>query len=128
MTYTLGEAAKATGKSKPTISRAIKKGVISGKKNHNGEYILDESEVHRVWPMLQVASNDTITVKQSETDSNNNVLQHEIEMLRERLADKEQIIEDLREDRQHWREQAQAISGLLPDNSSQKGFFRKLFG
>ncbi len=68
--------------------------------------------MHRVWPMLQVASNASVTMKQSDTPSNS-ALQYEIEMLRERLIDQEHIIEDLREDRKHWREQAKAVSGLL---------------
>ncbi len=121
MTYTLGEAAKATGKSKPTISRAIKKGVISGEKNHNGEYVLDESEVHRVWPMLQVASNDSITLKQSETPSNDKVLQREIELLREML-DKTEA------DRDSWKEQAQKITGLIENKREKIGWLDKFLG
>jgi excisionase family DNA binding protein len=35
--YTLGQAAKATGLSKPTISEAIKKGRISARKNESGQ-------------------------------------------------------------------------------------------
>ncbi|WP_214645165.1 helix-turn-helix domain-containing protein, partial [Tritonibacter aquimaris] len=49
MNYTLGQAAKATGKSKTTIQRAIAKGLISAKKNASGVYQIDPSELHRVF-------------------------------------------------------------------------------
>ena len=38
MSYTLGEAAKAVGKSKGTISKAIKSGKISAVKQENGSF------------------------------------------------------------------------------------------
>jgi excisionase family DNA binding protein len=50
--YTLGQAAKATGLSKPTISEAIKKGRISARKNESGSFEIDPSELHRVYPPL----------------------------------------------------------------------------
>ena len=48
MSYTLGEAAKATGKAKSTILRAIKKGRISAIKE-DGSYSIDPSELFRVF-------------------------------------------------------------------------------
>ena len=50
MVYTLGEAAKATGKSKATISKAIKNGRISAHKDETGTFCIDPSELHRVYP------------------------------------------------------------------------------
>jgi hypothetical protein len=50
MLYTLGQAAKATGLSKPTISDAIKKGRISARKNESGSFEIDPAELHRVYP------------------------------------------------------------------------------
>ena len=49
MSYTLGTAAKATGKSKATISRAIRSGRISAKKTKGGSYEIDPAELHRVF-------------------------------------------------------------------------------
>ena len=46
---TLGEAAKITGKSKPTISKAVKDGKISGQKI-DGVYQIEVSELTRVFP------------------------------------------------------------------------------
>ncbi len=52
MSYTLGQAAKATGKNKSTIQRAIKAGRLSASFVDN-EYQIDPAELHRVFPMLQ---------------------------------------------------------------------------
>jgi hypothetical protein len=97
MSYTLGEAAKATGKSKPTIQRAIKKHIISAILNDNGSYSIDPAELHRVFPPVSCASNALQDMKQSEPPVDTPMLQQEIEFLKERLADKEGIITDLRQ-------------------------------
>ena len=52
MVYTLGEASKATGRSKSTISKAIKSGRISAKKGETGAFAIDPSELHRVYPAI----------------------------------------------------------------------------
>ncbi len=61
MTYSLGEAAKATGKAKSTILRAIKSGKISAFKKE-GSYNIDPSELFRVFDAMvshPVQSNKT---------------------------------------------------------------------
>ena len=52
MNYTLGQAAKATGKTKSTIAKAIAKGRITGQKNDIGQYTINPAELHRVYPPL----------------------------------------------------------------------------
>jgi excisionase family DNA binding protein len=47
MSYTLGEAAKAAGFSKPTLSRAIKNGKISATRLDDGSYKIDAAELER---------------------------------------------------------------------------------
>ena len=62
MRYTLGTAAKATGKAKSTILRAVKSGKISATKKHDGSYEIEPAELHRVFPpnsAQQAPSNDT---------------------------------------------------------------------
>ena len=51
MRYTLGTAAKATGKSKTTIQRAVTKGLISAEKGRGGEYSIDPT--NRILPETQ---------------------------------------------------------------------------
>lgn len=55
MSYTVGEAAKATGKSKSTISRAIDAGRISAERLEDGSYRIEPVELHRVFPAATVA-------------------------------------------------------------------------
>jgi hypothetical protein len=59
MAYTLGQAAKATGKSKPTISNAIESGRLSASKDAFGRWQIDPAELHRVYPPDLTASNDS---------------------------------------------------------------------
>ena len=127
MVYTLGEAAKATGKSKATISKAIKSGRISAKKDETGTFNIDPSELHRVYP-------PTVSNKQNETPVNASVktdndgtireLQARLEAAHERLSDRDGVISDLREDRDKWRQQA---TTLLADQRP-KGFLKRLLG
>lgn len=127
MVYTLGEAAKATGKSKATISKAIKSGRISASKDDTGAFRIDPSELHRVYPPTpsgeQEETRKAATVNTQET-GDFKALQARLEAAHERLADKEAVIADLREDRDKWRQQATA---LLEDKRP-KGFLQKLFG
>jgi len=53
MSYTLGQAAKATGMSKSTILRAIKSGKISATKDEaSGEWTIEPAELHRFYPTV----------------------------------------------------------------------------
>lgn len=67
MTYTLGEAAKATGLTKPTIAKAIKSGRLSATKNANGSYTIDPAELHRVYPPVPFTSKPSVNVLFSDT-------------------------------------------------------------
>lgn len=128
MAYTLGEAAKATGKSKATISKAIKNGRISAAKDDTGAFHINPAELHRVYPI-------TVSTEQSEThgkfqgnptnDGLIRELQARLEAAHERLADKETVISDLREDRDKWRQQATA---LLADQRPKPGLWARLTG
>lgn len=46
----LADAAKRTGKSKPTILRAIQGGKISAQKDEHGEWQIEPAELFRVYP------------------------------------------------------------------------------
>ena len=127
MTYTLGTAAKATGKSKPTIQRAIKSGKISAKKNENGTYAIDPAELHRVYPPVSSNSNDNGTVKQQETPNSNTMLQREIELLREQLDRERDTVTDLRrrldaesEERRAANEECRKLTMMLTDQRPKK--------
>lgn len=126
MVYTLGEAAKATGKSKATISKAIKSGRISAQKDETGTFRIDPSELHRVYTPIASSERQETPVLSLETTRNDGLvreLQARLEAAQERILDKDSVISDLRDDRDRWRQQATA---LLEDKRPQ-GFFRTLF-
>lgn len=126
MVYTLGEASKATGKSKATISKAIKSGRISASKDETGVFRIDPSELHRVYPPIpQGEREDTpkLTPVDARDTGDFKELQARLDAAQERLADKEAVIADLREDRDKWRQQATA---LLEDKRP-SSFVWKLF-
>lgn len=130
MSYTLGDAAKAVGKSKTTLHRAIKSGRISAIKAEDGSYSIEPSELHRVFPpvtpiLRQEPLQRHVTEQQGNTleslriqlETQANERERERALLQETIA-------DLREDRDRWRQQATA---LLEDKRP-KGLFKKLFG
>ena len=125
--YTLGSAAKAAGKSKATISKALKSGKISGQKDDGGVYHIDPAELHRVYPPIPQGERKE-TPENDPQNIHTNVLVRELEMrleaVQQRLTDKDGFIDDLREDRDRWRQQA---TSLLEDKRS-KGFLSKLLG
>ena len=114
MSYTLGTAAKATGKSKTTIQRAIRAGKVSAEKDVNGIWNIEPSELHRIYPEVSL---DTVASKKNgevRDPSLQQELRHEIALRDEQLAAArkevsrlEAQVEDLRSDRNAWREQAQ---------------------
>jgi uncharacterized protein YPO0396 len=98
MRYTLGTAAKATGKAKSTILRAIKSGTISATKAHDGSYEIEPSELHRVFEpnsTQQSPSNDTQPREEQAAN-----LRYRLEILEtERQRERDQLqstIDDLR--------------------------------
>jgi len=113
---TLGAAAKMAGVSKPTIARAIKSGKLSGKKNRNGSYSIDESELARVYDVTPRDSNDTGPMLRSVTPDVATTLQAENDGLRQRLADMETALAREKEQADEWRTMAKTNSRLLEDN------------
>jgi len=58
MVYTLGEAAKTTGKSKTAIQKAIANNKLSATKDAFGRWQIDPSELERVYPHQKPREND----------------------------------------------------------------------
>jgi chromosome segregation ATPase len=124
--YTLGQAAKATGKQKSTILEAVRKGRISAAKDDLGRYQIDPAELHRVYsPIVQTEREETPpTLYKTE------LLEEKIKYLEREMARLERQEADLREDRDHWRRQA---TSLLTDQRTKAeppraGLWQRLFG
>ena len=122
MKHTLGTAAKAVGKSKATISKAIKSGKISAHKLPNKSYEIDPAELHRVYPPTPsqpVAGERLDTPNATGGNSNENqILQAKLEMAHARIA-------DLEGDRDQWQQMA---NRLLEKQDTPKGFLGRLLG
>ena len=117
MRYTLGQAAKATGKSKSTLSRAIRKGKISAEHDAHGQFAIDPAELHRVYPAAEQGNGrEANDVGNHATPSNSATQRAEIvgferenALLREMLNREKEISRGLEQDRDHWRQQATAL-------------------
>lgn len=110
MKYTAGQAAKATGVSKATITRALQSGKISGLKDDSGSWSIDPVELHRVFPPIASEPPATPAVKQDATPEKVNqtgVLERENQMLREALI-------EARQERDRWHQIAERLSIAPP--------------
>jgi hypothetical protein len=124
MAYSLGQAAKAAGISKTSLHRAIQKGRVSAAKNDNGSYEIEPSELHRVYPAVtqtdRSANPDLGEDGTLETPIETAVLRREVQLLHERLADKETVIADLKErldqSEQERRDKDRQLTALLTDH------------
>ena len=116
MAYTLGQAAQAADVSKTTIRRAIGKGRLSAARREDGSYEIDPAELYRAFPCHGNAAG---TMARSVTASDTGELPVEVEMLRERLIEKDETIGDLRrrlDESEAERRQAQErLTVLLTD-------------
>lgn len=90
------QAAKAVGKSIPTITRAIKNGKLTAKKLGSGGYEIDPSELFRVWDAVKSDSDATPSSLGNEVHIETSVLQAKLEVLEQRFGDAQDTIEDLR--------------------------------
>ena len=138
MGHTLGQAAKAAGVSKTTMRRAIDSGRVSATKREDGSYEINPAELCRAFPAAAVTPSPgdaAGTMAHQITPSDTGGLRVEVEMLRERLAEKDATIGDLRQrlDRsEDERRQAQErVTALLTDQrpaAARRGLWRRLFG
>lgn len=116
MKLSIGQAAIQTGKSKSTISRAIKSGRLSAHKSGSA-YEIEASELFRVFPATgaqPVPQNDTqppdaAVATNAQPDKETRLLREMLERerdtvadLRERLTRAELLLTDQRKTRKWW--------------------------
>ena len=120
MKHTAGTAAKAVGKTKSTITKAIASGKLSAIKNDNGAWEIDASELYRVYPPTPL---ETVEIEQNDTLKEMGGNSKEIEILERLLKVAEEQIDDLKADRDEWRKQANQL--LLTNTSTPR---KRIFG
>ena len=105
--YSLGQAARAVGKAKSTLSRDVKSGKISAVRNPDGSVAIDPAELHRVYPPVERSngsgnsrSNDSQPLELVEATG---FERREIELLRTLVTEKDARITDLTADKDDLR-------------------------
>jgi len=111
MTLTLAAAAQRVGIHRSNLLRAVKAGRLSGTRDETGAWLVDESELVRVYPEVRTASHHS-----AQADA---LLKLQLEHAQERIADltrqlekAERRIEAAERDVLDWKEQAKR--GALP--------------
>lgn len=108
MPYTLGQAAKATGKQKSTILEAIRSGRLSASRDDKKQWQIDPAELHRVYPPN--AANVLYERERTQPNADKTeLLEAKIQFLEREVVRLERTEADLREDRDHWRKQATTL-------------------
>jgi hypothetical protein len=117
--FSLSQAAKHAGVSKATIHRAIKSGRLSAIRQDDGSYQIDPAELHRVYEVA--VTSETAEGRSDETTRNPlgnpsaAILEAELVGARQLIRFLETQAEDLRRDRDGWRNQAEGAQRLLMD-------------
>jgi hypothetical protein len=134
MYQSLGKAAAATGVSRSTILRAIKAHRISAAKTDTGDWTIDPAELHRVFPPAQAAQQTTdVALTRHATDplppatGREQVLEAQIAALRELAEVLRRQLDDVRDDRDHWRGMAEDHQRLLAP-PERRSWWRRIVG
>lgn len=95
-TLSLGQAAKAVGKSKPTLLKAIKTGRLKAVKG-NREWQIDTDDLFKVWPRLTEATGSPTGSDTGSDGAKVAALETEVRLLREMLDQERNTVGDLRQ-------------------------------
>ena len=106
----LKEASEAVGMTKPALFKAIKAGRLSASRNDKGQYQIDPAELFRVYPPPKT---EPVTRNPENLQLEIDGLRREIQQRDERINDIRAQVDDLKADRDHWREQAERMTLLL---------------
>ncbi|NRA88223.1 MAG: hypothetical protein HRU28_12720 [Rhizobiales bacterium] len=137
MKISASKASKLVGKSIPTITRAIKSGKLSAEKRDGGGWLIDESELARVYDFITITSNVTQEILGDESLQEISMLKAKLEAKDEIMVMKDEMfqdakyrIEDLERQRDKWQEEATSNRLILEDHRARSkikprgGFFR----
>ncbi|KAA0909470.1 hypothetical protein FLO80_21410 [Aquicoccus porphyridii] len=145
MKLTLGQAAKTAKRSKGTLSKALNSGGISAEKDDKGRWQIDPSELSRWMSANPFPNGEKNQVETHLETHENNALNVEVKMLRERIdaitaeRDRERgqlvdQIEDLRARLDGAEAERVRLNALLTDQRERsaqqikRGFWARLVG
>ena len=130
---TAGEAAKLVGRSVPTITRAIKSGKLVAKPRKPKGWIIEPSELFRVFDAVTDETNVNKQMLEHETGIKDSVLQAKLEVMEQRFSDAQATIEDLRTRLDTESAERRQLTAQLTDQRQQpepqkRGFWARLIG
>jgi hypothetical protein len=121
MAYTLGQAARATGKAKPTIARAIQVGRLSANRTADGAWSIDPAELHRVYPMNGKTDRNELRLPPPADSPGSDASLSQLLAERDRLlADREETIRDLRQRLDASEAERRQLSATLTDQRGRR--------
>ena len=101
---TLAQAAARTGVARSTILRAIKRGTLSGIRGEAGKtWLVDPAELARVFPVTAPPARQNAM----------EVVVAQLAIAEERIAELKRALEDMRNDRNDWKNQASLLLATL---------------
>jgi hypothetical protein len=120
---TLGQAARMTGKGKTTLTRAIKAGRLSATRRDDGGYLIDPSELTRVYdvtPETGAGASDAARRATPEGDSRDSELkaaladaEAKVEGLKALLIERDRLLDEVRASRDDWKAQTERLTLAL---------------
>lgn len=132
MALTLAEAARATGTHKVTLLRAIKAGKVSATKTEHNTWLIEPAELFRVYPPVELRSDAGTDATQRYAPAAAAAIDAQIAALRDVAELLRGQLDDVRKDRDGWRDMAQAVTRQLADarqvQPAVKPWWRRLAG
>jgi len=118
------EAVKHYQVSRPTLMKHLKSGKLTGSKDGQGTWEIDQSELTRVYKSR--ASGDSVD-QSNLTIDNSPVNNNENSLLQVKLDAALETIERLEADKADWKQQAQSLARLMPPDGAGEGPKRSLW-
>lgn len=140
MVLSLNRASKDGKVAKTTLQRALENGEISATKNDRGHWQINEAEFGRWLSGRSTEQGETSNENRHgtlhgtpEKTTNNSVLEAEVNLLRERLTDKDDVIDDLRKRLDDETDERRKLTAMITDQRTQpaekgRGLWARLTG
>lgn len=130
MGLTIRQAAAKSGKSRSTIHRSLGNGKLSGRKDKDGTWDIDPSELARVfpWDVTRDTKRDAVTTPETTVGTAEAVLSAKVEMLEAQIERERDTVEDLRRRLDRAEERVLALTPPQPTRTASTGFLGRLMG
>lgn len=116
-TISIREAVKEFQVSRPTLTKALNNGKVSGKKDDNGTWMMETSEISRVYkPRAPLPDKEHVNLSDKNTDEHH--------YMKGKLEALESYVDDLKDQRNKAENRADAaearVTALLSDQSTKR--------